>query len=135
MNIYRAIFEGLGRPCSVNANDYHQVVMLDNKPKPTWEEIEQSWQELQANPPLPASVSKQSLRQALIDHGIYHTAILNAINAIEDEEQKERLLAYYETATTVRIEHPAFVQFVKLMGISEEQKEAILKKAAEYDNE
>lgn len=83
--------------------------------------------------PLPAAVSKQSLRLALVDFGIYHTAILEAINAITDEETRERMLAYYETATSIRTDHPALNQFTELMQITQEQAEKILRKAAEYD--
>ncbi len=80
--------------------------------------------------PVPATVSNQQLRLALIDAGIMPSAILAQLQAMPAGAAKERALAAWEYANEFRRDHPLVTALSAQLGLTSAQVDSLFRAAA-----
>ena len=81
-------------------------------------------------PPVPQSVTPRQIRLALIDRGIMPSQITQMLNAIEDETIREKSLAEWEFASSVKRTHPLIAQLATTLEFGDEDVDDIFREAA-----
>jgi hypothetical protein len=106
---------------SLTANDYSTLIWHGPGEKPTLEELENAWEN---RPPPPVVVTMTALRLTLIEMEL-EDDVLTIINAIPDAKQKAAALAWWQTAQTVRRNHPLVAQLSAALGKTDVEIDAI----------
>jgi hypothetical protein len=86
-------------------------------------QVTRGW-ELVAHEPLPVVVSMTALRLTLIEMEL-EDDVLAIINAMPDAKQKAAALAWWQTAQTVRRNHPLVAQLAAALGKTDAEIDAI----------
>jgi hypothetical protein len=79
--------------------------------------------------PLPDQVSNQQLRLALIEAGIFPSAILAKLNSMPAGAEKEKALAAWEYANHFRRDHPLVDSLAAQIGLSAAQVDDLFRLA------
>jgi hypothetical protein len=109
-----------GASWSLNGDGYAGLVWMDvNSNKPTLAEL-QAW----VPPAKPVIVSMTALRLTLIEMEL-EDDVLTIINAMPDAKQKAAALAWWQTAQTVRRNHPLVAQLAAALGKTDAEIDAI----------
>jgi hypothetical protein len=86
-------------------------------------QVTRGW-ELVAHEPMPVIVSMTALRLTLIEMEL-EDDVLAIINAMPDAKQKAAALAWWQTAQTVRRNHPLVAQLAAALGKTDAEIDAI----------
>ena len=98
-----------------------EAIDLDNL------QVTRGW-ELVAHEPMPVIVSMTALRLTLIEMEL-EAPILAVIDAMPDAKQKAAALAWWQTAQTVRRNHPLVAQLASALGKTDAEIDAIFSAA------
>jgi hypothetical protein len=120
-----------GAHFKLDPESYAGLTMLDGTPKPTLAEIEAAWENRESPRPV-YSVAMGSLRRAL---GRTRCIQISAwIGGIQDVDQRHALSSWWEYSPTVRSSHPAIPTFQQVLGLTDDQADAIFAAAYAEDN-
>lgn len=80
--------------------------------------------------PVPASVSARQIRLWLVRHGVTMAQVDAAINALDDQQQREECRVEWEFAPYIERTHPLLVPIAIMLGLSESQVDDAFREAA-----
>lgn len=80
--------------------------------------------------PVPESVTARQIRLWLVRHGISLAAVNVAIDAIQDQQQRDEVRVEWEFAPYIERAHPMLVPLAAALGLSEAQVDDAFREAA-----
>lgn len=83
-------------------------------------------------PPVPQEVTPCQIRLALIDRGIMPSKITQVLSAIEEETLREKSLAEWEFASSVKRDHSLIAQLASTLRFTEADVDDIFREAAAF---